>query len=847
MKTTRKLLAALLAAALLLTALPFTASAAGENLWSSAMKLDNLALTATAEGSHFDVPLVGELMCGAKNVNDGDLVTVWRSGNKGTSDDNAVLTFHWDEMQEIASVSIIWVAYYPDLPDTLLDKDEHNGYTIEVTKDGVWTEVGIVSATRTELASYIEELTPEQTQGVDMSMFSDVCLDIDLFGAQKTKDLRIICKDPAIGETEDGPVAKEYPMANEIYFFDNDIWTLALNYQLGREEFPVDENGKLTGYYSVGKELAFPETVISVGTAFSDKKIETITVPATLTGGIRSDAFASLPNLKEFVVDEQNPTYTAENGVLYNKDKTALLCYPAAKTGDSFTVPSTVNTIADYAFANAKVKTITLPEGLTSIGTSAFAGSALTEVSIPAGVPYLRANTFAACADLTEVTLAEGVKEIGVLAFNGCGKLATVNLPKSLEIVGNNAFNGCKAIATCNYAGTDTEWDEIDFGLGNAPLLLLKGSVIGEVDYTSEVIAVTSDSVVDNRTDLADTLACDGDLSTRWQSGATCKDGNNGWLAFEWAEEHTFTRQEIKWEAMRAKQDGYTIQSSDDGTSWTNIPMTNTRKDIGDNCVLDEVTFKNPVTTKYLRIYITGMQNGKNNPSIFEMTCFGEGLTVEEPTDVDHTASEGLVYTLENDHYVLTGIGTCTDTAIVVSSRYEGKPVTDVAAGAFKDLTTVTSIRFNEGIQNIAAGAIAGCTALEKVGLPSSLVSVSAEAISGSGITVLTDTALTTLEAKLDLGTEDDPAAFVFTDDLTVDEYTRIPAEKKAQAVKGDVDGNKDVDASDLTVLARHVGKIEEITDAKLLKNADVDGVAGVDANDLTKLARFVGKIDTTL
>ena len=61
---------------------------------------------------------------------------------------------------------------------------------------------------------------------------------------------------------------------------------------------------------------------------------------------------------------------------------------------------------------------------------------------------------------------------------------------------------------------------------------------------------------------------------------------------------------------------------------------------------------------------------------------------------------------------------------------------------------------------------------------------------------------------------------------------------------KGDVDGDSDIDASDLTALARHVGKIEEITVPQLLLNADLDGSGGIDASDLTKLARIVGKIE---
>lgn len=64
--------------------------------------------------------------------------------------------------------------------------------------------------------------------------------------------------------------------------------------------------------------------------------------------------------------------------------------------------------------------------------------------------------------------------------------------------------------------------------------------------------------------------------------------------------------------------------------------------------------------------------------------------------------------------------------------------------------------------------------------------------------------------------------------------------------VLGDLDRDGDADAFDLTILARHVGGIEEVTDAVALANADVTGDGRINANDLTKHARFVGGIITS-
>ena len=63
----------------------------------------------------------------------------------------------------------------------------------------------------------------------------------------------------------------------------------------------------------------------------------------------------------------------------------------------------------------------------------------------------------------------------------------------------------------------------------------------------------------------------------------------------------------------------------------------------------------------------------------------------------------------------------------------------------------------------------------------------------------------------------------------------------------GDTNGDDKVDASDLTRLAKHLAKIETITNSEQLKNADVNHDGKVSSEDLTKLARFIAKIISSL
>lgn len=56
----------------------------------------------------------------------------------------------------------------------------------------------------------------------------------------------------------------------------------------------------------------------------------------------------------------------------------------------------------------------------------------------------------------------------------------------------------------------------------------------------------------------------------------------------------------------------------------------------------------------------------------------------------------GLLYVRSGDHYVLIGIGTCTEKNIVIAEEYEGLPVTEIGYGAFNGCDDLISVTFEE-------------------------------------------------------------------------------------------------------------------------------------------------------
>lgn len=117
------------------------------------------------------------------------------------------------------------------------------------------------------------------------------------------------------------------------------------------------------------------ESVTSIGaSAFASTPLKSINIPASVTE-IGEGAFYNCEKLATLTVDGGNTHYSSENNVLYNKDKTTLLVYPAGISLISvsvYLVPSSVTTIESNAFYKAKFASVSLPSTVTSIGPTPF-------------------------------------------------------------------------------------------------------------------------------------------------------------------------------------------------------------------------------------------------------------------------------------------------------------------------------------------------------------------------------------------------------------------------------------------------------------------------------------------
>lgn len=132
---------------------------------------------------------------------------------------------------------------------------------------------------------------------------------------------------------------------------------------------------------------------------------------------ISSRAFNGCNAIEAFNINGVN--YTSEGSVIFNSDKTSLIC--AVGNLGNYSIPSTVTSIDNYAFKDC---------------------DALSSVVIPYGVTLIGNNTFEGCTALTSVTIPSTVTDISSEAFKGCTALPSVVIPNSVNNISDNVFEG---------------------------------------------------------------------------------------------------------------------------------------------------------------------------------------------------------------------------------------------------------------------------------------------------------------------------------------------------------------------------------------------------------------------
>ena len=162
------------------------------------------------------------------------------------------------------------------------------------------------------------------------------------------------------------------------------------------------------------------------------------------------NVFLNSDSLTSITVDEENPYFMVDDGVLYSKDKRELLYCPKNFSG-IYRVAEEVKRIGKSAFRNCNQLTeIVLPEGLEVIGDTAFYGcTQLKQISLPKSVSQIGAYAYKGCPLQGTLDLMN-IKDIGEGAFEGCTGLTSVVLPENLLRIEASLFQGCTGLTVVN-------------------------------------------------------------------------------------------------------------------------------------------------------------------------------------------------------------------------------------------------------------------------------------------------------------------------------------------------------------------------------------------------------------
>ena len=186
-----------------------------------------------------------------------------------------------------------------------------------------------------------------------------------------------------------------YELPNTIVSFDMYVFYTATNLEYftvenGSSSF-IERDGVIYNTNASGRTLVLcaagttvtnfvvPDDLNVVGFSvfafWGCKNIESMFLPATVTGITNASSLRACDNLVHFELAAGHPYTVGSDGVIFANDGKTLVLYPPGKRNDSYEIPATVESIDPGAFMhNPYLKSVTIPGSVEDIGNLAFYG-----------------------------------------------------------------------------------------------------------------------------------------------------------------------------------------------------------------------------------------------------------------------------------------------------------------------------------------------------------------------------------------------------------------------------------------------------------------------------------------
>jgi len=247
-------------------------------------------------------------------------------------------------------------------------------------------------------------------------------------------------------------ISGEGKMDDSIFYNDEGIITHPWGYLSEHYNLVIEEGiTHIANYAFIFDKITsispLPETLTSIGeSAFAwVNGFDSILIPENVAS-IDATAFQDC-GISTINVDSNNKTYSSENGVLFNKDKTSILCFPTRNTIKDYIIPNTVITIEDSCFWSCEnLSTLTIPESVKYIKDTGIEFNAnLNKIAVKENnAEYLSKNGILFNKDETELIvypaqliakeyrIPDSVTTINSTAFSYSAYLITIHIPNSV-------------------------------------------------------------------------------------------------------------------------------------------------------------------------------------------------------------------------------------------------------------------------------------------------------------------------------------------------------------------------------------------------------------------------------
>lgn len=431
-----------------------------------------------------------------------------------------------------------------------------------------------------------------------------------------------------------------------------------------------------------------------------------------LNGG----SFINCPSLKEFVVDENDDNYMTIDGVLYSKDGSTLIKYPAGKTDKTFTIPDSVKYIDSYAF-----------EGATNL-ESIYNVSYLDNLKI-----------FSNCTSLKNIEISSSVKVVDLSAFENCTSLKQLVFPDSVGYIYEN-YNWDEYDDRYKLETTALESMNIPSNLSEYPEdvpELLPGSL--------KSLTVSAD---DSNFKLVGNALFSTDMTTLYRYLGGSEDTTYTIPDSVTTIEYNAFKNCKNLKSITVGSNVTTLRANafEGCTNLTDVTLTNI-SDIEYELFKDCINLKNVDLGPATQIFQRAFQGCKSLESItipvsvnyIENGIFAhcdslKSINVAEGNS-SYSTFDGCLYegrtlmeypNAKAENYVVS-----SDTTNISNSAFEGRTslksivipdsVTEIGSCAFSECSNLTSVSLPQNLHDINSCTFSKCTSLSSIDLPDSL------------------------------------------------------------------------------------------------------------------------------